>query len=442
MWYARPDLVPVAHVTSGQRCGVTRKWQPDRRNLAERPDRREHVVVDLAGIGGRIATARKMAGLTQAGLAARISYSKSLVTKVERGEVEPTPEFLGRVADGLGTDVEHLAWHRFEWQRRGDQLGDLLTPVRSALDLLDLPPDSSVRPRPLAVLRADVRHVNQLAQAAQYEPMVALLPALLAELHLAAMTFTGREQEAAWALLALTSRCGHSVGIALGDNTLSVSALSRMDWAAKQAGDRAPGLRAAREYLRVTAYLRLRDYEACWRLNQSGVRHLDGAKDAPGAFLARGQLHLGASVIAAQTGDRDAMANHLDEAARVAEITGEDPETFWFGFGPTNVAIHRVVTLGTIGEHGRAVEAGAGLRFPSDWLPTRIGHHHLDMARAYRWLNQPDHALRELERARLVAPGQARRHPMTRDTVTALVQAQRRRSEALSGYASWLGLEL
>jgi transcriptional regulator with XRE-family HTH domain len=393
-------------------------------------------------MGGRIATARKLAGLTQHSLSQRMGYSVSMLRKVEQGSEPAGPMFIARAAQVLDMKVDQLHWQQFEWRRRDDRLADQLTPVRAALDLLDLPPDDSVQPRSLSDLRAAVRHINKLAQAARYEPMVTALPALLAELHTAAQVLRGGQQQEAWALLALASRCGHSVGIAMGDNNLSVGALSRVDWAAQQSGDHAPGLRAAREYLRVTAYLRVRDYDACWRLNASGAQHLNGADDAPGTLIARGQLHLGASVIAANTGDRDTMQDHLNEAARIASATGEQPERFWFGFGPTNVEVHRVVTLATIGDHARAVEAGEGIRFPTGWLPTRIGHHHLDMARVWRWLNRPEQALRSLARARQVAPGQARRHPMTRDTVTALVQAQRRRSDALAEYAGWLGLRL
>jgi hypothetical protein len=166
-----------------------------------------------------------------------------------------------------------------------------------------------------------------------------------------------------------------------------------MDWAAQRAGDQAPGLRAAREYLRITAYLRARDYDACWRLNASGVSHLAGADDAPGTLIAHGQLHLGASIIAAHTGDRDTMTNHLDEAERIAGRTGEQTERFWFGFGPTNVRVHRVMALVTAGDHAQAVRQAEGLRFPPSWLPTRIGHHYLDLARAWRWMNRPDEAL-------------------------------------------------
>jgi hypothetical protein len=136
--------------------------------------------------------------------------------------------------------------------------------------------------------------------------------------------------------------------------------------------------------------------------------------------LPRGQLHLGASIIAAHSGDLATMGEHLAEAERIAAITGERTERLWVGFGPTNVRVHRSMGLATAGEHARAVEAAEGLRFPTQWLPSRIGHHHLDMARAWRWLAKPDKALSSLLTARAVAPGQARRHPLARDTVDAL----------------------
>lgn len=231
-----------------------------------------------------------------------------------------------------------------------------------------------------------------------------------------------------------------AVGIVIGLDDLSVAALQRMDWAATRSGDRGLGLRAAHEYLRVTAYLRTRDYEACRRLETAGFAHLDGTDErTPGALVARGQLHLGASIIAARTGDQDTMHDHLAEAARIAARTGEAPERFWFGFGPTNVAVHRVMALAAAGEHARAVAAARRLRFPSSWLPTRIGHHHLNLARAYRGMNKPDQALAALVAARQAAPGQARRHPLARETVTSLVRTARRRSAALSEYVTWIG---
>lgn len=205
-----------------------------------------------------------------------------------------------------------------------------------------------------------------------------------------------------------------------------------MDWAAQRAGDRAPGLQAIREYLRVTAYLRVGDLEACRRLQDSGRSLLDGT-DArtPGALVARGQLHLGSAVVAARANDADLMGHHLAEADRIAHITGERDD-FSVHFGPTNVAVHRVMTLVEAGRHEAAVQAGDSVRFAPGWAPTRIGHHHIDLAQANRWMARPEAALDHLDAAYRAAPQQAQRHPLVRETVTGLARTSRRRSSRLS----------
>jgi transcriptional regulator with XRE-family HTH domain len=390
------------------------------------------------GTGARIKAYRKLRHLTQLALAERAHVSYSILTKVESGDRPASPALIAACARALGVEANVLTGQPYH-SSRDDALRDLLSPVRVVLDLYDLPPDESVQPRPVAELRDAVRTINRQAQAAKYQPMLSALPGLLVELHTAAHIFSGADQLAAWGLLAEAYRCGHSAGIAIGMTDLSATALARMDWAAQRSGDRAPGLRAAREYLRVTAYLREGDYDTCRRLNASGVRYLDGTTPAdPGAVVARGQLHLGASVIAARVGDRDAVDGHLEEAAHFAKQAGEDTETFWFGFGPTNVRVHRVMTLVELSDYDAAVRAAKGLRFPGTWLPTRIGHHHIDLARAHQWMNHPDQALTELHKARKIAPQQAKRHPSVRETVGALVRADRRGSEPLAEYASWI----
>jgi transcriptional regulator with XRE-family HTH domain len=391
-------------------------------------------------MGARISTVRKLRQLTQHGLAARANVSYSLLTKVESGSRRATPAFVAACARALGVELSDLTDEPSSDGYRDERLGELLAQVQTQLDLYDLDPDESIRPRPLRALRDAVRDINKIAQAAKYEPMVLRLPSLLAELHTAANTWSGLERAEAWGLLAEAYRCAHTVGIAVGYPDLSLNALSRMDWAAQQAGDRAPALRAAREYLRVTAYLRKHDYQTCWNLNAAGRAHLEGTDlHTPGVLIAAGQLNLGAAVLAARTGDRALVKEYLAEARQYAMQTGDDLETFWFGFGPTNVVVHRVMTLIELGEYGEATHLGERIQFPADWLPTRIGHHHFDMARAYQWMNRPDDALRHLQLARQVAPGQARRHPAVRATVTALMRSERRPSEALTRYAAWVG---
>ncbi|MGZ0150153.1 helix-turn-helix domain-containing protein [Kribbella sp. WER1] len=396
---------------------------------------------DSVEVGARIALLRKHKQLTQHGLASLANVSYSLLTKVESGSRPASEGFLAACARALGVEVSVLRDDAAPEVSRDRHLGQLLTHVRTQLDLYDLDPDESITPRPLEALREAVRGANIVGQAARYEALVPVLPGLYAELHAAANTWTGTQQADAWGLLAEAYRCAHTVGIAAGYPDLSLTALSRMDWAAQRSGDRAPALRAAREYLRVTAYLRKHDYETCWSLNNAGRAHLEGT-DArtPGALIAGGQLNLGAAVLSARSGDAAAVRDYLDEAERYAELTGEDLETFWFGFGPTNVEAHRVITMIELGDYSHAVHLGEFIQFPRGWLPTRIGHHHFDLARAYERLSAPEQALRHLQIARRVAPGQARRHPHVRGVVTDLLHSARHPSEALTRYAAWIGI--
>jgi transcriptional regulator with XRE-family HTH domain len=388
--------------------------------------------------GARIAAHRKMHHLTQRELAARAHVSYSLINKVERGAASATPAFVAACTRALGLDVSDLqpTPNVDPVTTRAVALTPLMAPIRAALDLYDLPP-AELRPRPLAELAQDVRTANHLAQSAQYRPMAERLPGLLGELHAAAHTTNDAAQHTLFGLLAEAYRCGHSVGIAIGLNDLSAIALARMDWAAQQAGDHAPALRAVREYLRVTRYLRAEDLDACRRVQAAGRSRLDGTDTAtPNALVASGQLHLGSAVVAARAGDADAMHGHLDEAERIAATTGERDDLA-VHFGPTNVAVHRVMTLVEAGQHDQALAAGRHLRFPIGWAPTRIGHHHIDMARALRWTGRYDAALVALQRARKVAPQQAKHHPLVHDTVAGLLHASRRPSEALTTYAAW-----
>jgi hypothetical protein len=126
-------------------------------------------------------------------------------------------------------------------------------------------------------------------------------------------------------------------------------------------------------------------------------------------LIAAGQLDLGAAVISARTGDASGVRDYLDEAERYADQTGEDLETFWFGFGPTNATVHRVITMIELGDYSHAIHLGEFIQFPSGWLPTRIGRHHFDLVRAYQRMNLPDQSMRHPDRP----PGRTRPSPPT-----------------------------
>lgn len=56
---------------------------------------------------------------------------------------------------------------------------------------------------------------------------------------------------------------------------------------------------------------------------------------------------------------------------------------------------------------------------------SRQGHHHMDLARAWLWDGNRDHALAELETAERIAPQLVRNHPIARSTLRSIVYAER-----------------
>jgi Tfp pilus assembly protein PilF len=74
--------------------------------------------------------------------------------------------------------------------------------------------------------------------------------------------------------------------------------------------------------------------------------------------------------------------------------------------------------------------------------PERVGHHHIDMARA--WLLHGDRyrALANLNEARRIAPSRTRHHPGVHATVRAIAQSDSRVTDSLAGFARWAGISI
>lgn len=88
-----------------------------------------------------------------------------------------------------------------------------------------------------------------------------------------------------------------------------------------------------------------------------------------------------------------------------------------------------------------AVARAAELHLPPGTAPSRVGHHHIDVSRAWLLHGNRDRALAGLQQARRVAPELTRYHPQVHETIRALVHAERRRSDKLAGFAGWAGVQ-
>jgi transcriptional regulator with XRE-family HTH domain len=392
--------------------------------------------------GARIADYRKLRRLTQDGLAQRAYVSRTMIARVESGLVPASPALVAAVARALAVDVGVLYGQPYVSHLRQDQIDRLVSPLSEALDLYDVEPDPDIRPRPVPQLVTASETLVRLFRSTEYARAGGMLPGLLGELTTAlyAGHDSDRRRRVAGAL-ATTYWIAHGFASRLGYPDLASIALDRMGWVAAEAED--PLLQAVRLYSRSLAYVRRGTPEVGLKLVARGQRLVESADDprSVAALAVAGKLHLRASFIAARARDGSRAEEFLALGRETAERIGRDvPDVYWLSFGPTDVAQYQVETRVDLEQMPEAVRAARGIRFPAGYSPTRIGRHHIDLARALVAMGQTDQAVRELRRARESAAQLVRYHPTAREVVGALVRRQRRLSEELTSLAVWVGM--
>lgn len=385
--------------------------------------------------GTRIADQRKLAGLTQRGLAQRIPYSYSLLTQVESGHKSASPDLIAAVAKALHIDVTALTGQPYVTELQQDRLDGLIRPIREALDLYDLGPDPDLHTRTPAELTAAADELCRQVRATELNKAAGTLPRLIAELVTAAHRSPSTEL---WAALGSTYRTAHDVSVKLGFYDLSTIALDRMDWAACRASD--PLLAAVRQYMRALVYFREGEHTIGLRLIGAGHGLVGQAEESVESMAVAGQLHLGATVIAARARDRAGVRDHLAEAKGYAKRTGDAGHVHWLSFGPANVAAHAMSADVEMRRYGAALEKATKIKLPNGWAMSRRAHFYIDRARSEMETGRTDDALSSLLTARKLAPQQTRYHPGARETIKGLVHTARRTPDTLNHMAAWIGL--
>jgi transcriptional regulator with XRE-family HTH domain len=385
--------------------------------------------------GNRIKEQRKLARLTQRELADRIPYSYSYLSQVEHGARPATVDLVAAVAHALRVDVTTLTGQPYVTELQQDRLAALVRPIREALDLYDLgaDPDLTIRGDDQLVAAAD--GLCRTVRATRLRTAALALPGLIAELTTAAWA---TPTTALWQALGSTYRSAHDIAVKLGYYDLSSVALDRMEWAAARASD--PQLAAVRQYMRALTYFREGDNAIGLRLVSSGHGLLAQAEPGRATTAVRGQLHLGASVLAARARDADGASTHLAEAEACALQTGDAADVHWLSFGPANCALHRMSASVEMRQYGAALSQAGAIRLPADMAVSRRAHFLIDRARSEMETGRTETALTTLVEARRAAPEQTRYHPGARETISGLVHTARRAPESLSGMANWFGL--
>ncbi|GGX01806.1 helix-turn-helix domain-containing protein [Streptomyces chryseus] len=384
--------------------------------------------------GARMKRLRLERHLTQRAVADLSGVPYSTYTKTEQGVIAATPHVAAAVARALRVSVATIMGQPYVDELRVDELDVLIRPIRESLDVYDLGADPDITPRSLDILHREAEKLCADVRAGEIKAVASRVAGLIQETTTAAHSVGGREL---WLTLASFYRTAYDVAAKLGYPDLSTIALARMDWAAQRGSDAVLG--GMYQYLRALTYLREGQYRTGRRLVTRGLATLGQADDGHERQVVTGQLHLGAAVMAGRAHEGDRAHEHLAEAERIANDTGEAVQVHWLAFGPTNVKAHRVSVLAELDEYGEAVEEADGVVIPDEWPRSRASHHYAEVARAQMWTGKLDAAFHSLLDARRAAPQQARYHPTVRETYAGLEAAHRQLPHSFLSYGSWLG---
>jgi transcriptional regulator with XRE-family HTH domain len=394
------------------------------------------LILEQDGIGTRIAEARKLRGLTQAGLAMLVPCSASLVSQVERGAKPVTPWFVAAVARALHIDVPQLLGQPYRGTtERTDRVHASIPQIRIALTYWDVPPDLAVAPRPLETIRGDIAKISHYLDTVDYAQLGNHLPGLIEELSAILHAESGVPRKQAAELLMYAYIAAKSMAYRLGYVDLVSVAVERATWAAQETGN--PELLAFMAEERCQIFFATGAYEA-------GLKFIDRAyhdyqpllTDHDSGLAIAGAMHLRAAIMAARDGKRRPDAwDYLAQAGEAGQRLGSDTNYYGLIFGPTNVKIHAVATAIELDDADEAIRRSEGFD-PANAVPAeRSSHHYIDLARAQLVAGQREQALRSLLTADKLAPQHTRNHPMARETVTGLIRVHARIPESLRSLA-------
>lgn len=401
---------------------------------------------DDDSIGPRIAQQRKARGITQIALAQDAGVSVSLLRKMEQGSRIASQPVVAALARALHVDVTTLTGQPYD--REGphpDRIHSAVPDLRRALAYWNLSTELETVPRPPAELAQDAAQIATLYQLDRNFEVAQRLPALLMEAFAAVQDSDGQEREVLFDALTGMFYAAHAVTYQSGYEDLSTIVEDRIAWIAAESGD--PVLKAFASWVRTTSLMRLGAYDAGLQILDQAIDAVDPrTQDDPAALRMVGSLHLRSAILAARANRPQDATAHVAEARQAAAHTGADTDNDWrnLAFGRTNVEIHAVATAVESGDGPGALTLADEVRFSGDVLrrlPIRVGHHHMDVARAQLWQGRTDSALASLEKAKRYAPQQTRRHPTTREVTRMLVRSHRRANEPLARFAAWLGTD-
>ncbi|MGH3821742.1 MAG: helix-turn-helix domain-containing protein [Pseudonocardiaceae bacterium] len=396
-------------------------------------------------IGARARMIRRRRGLSQEVVAGLAGITAAYLSMLERGlHGFNRRGLIEDLAEALGCSVADLTGQPYlppDWESA--RAKQVITQIEQGLNEATLDDVPDLRPRPLDSLNSWVNLTAELRDTARYQPSGEDIGAVLFVLQLHVATSIGRDRQLAAELL--TQAAYHAFVLATTFGYLHLAQL-----AAQRAYDAAliaehPALEAFAMFARAHSVVRTGGRNRAVRMLD---RALDDAQqlttirdgDTLGAETF-GLLHLMGAHFAAR--NRDTATDHLDEAARVAMLTGEC-NGLWQHFGPTNIAVWRVAIGAELGQGPAVAERVEREPIDLDILRSkdRIAAPHFDLARS--WAQAEGHrdneAIRHLDMADRFAPQRLRNDPIARDLVVTLDRRAPRRVWELDSLRNRFGM--
>ncbi|WP_216215628.1 helix-turn-helix domain-containing protein [Amycolatopsis aidingensis] len=377
-------------------------------------------------LGRRLREIRSWRQLTLRATAELSGLSYGYLGELERGE-KPinNRRVLENLANTLRVAPTELTGAPYAPSQAADNDAHAaLRHVEVALSSLDLGLDPGIQAAPWPQLAEKVEHLNTVLRVeADYARQGELVPELLTHLHAAYC----QQPEHRRAVLVGLIHTYHSAAVL----TKNLGLRGFPVVAARQAEQCAQELDTP-DWLGFSAWLRGHATGSHGRQHQytTSVRAIDQLTklDDANVSQAAGMLHLNAALAAATEGDAETSAQHLDEAAVLAERLPAERENFGFlHFGPDNVGVWRVSLATELDEGPKVAELARGVRPEALPAKARQGMFWADLGRALVADRKTrDQGVAALMRAEKVAPQRIRNNVFVRETVADLLRQARR----------------
>ncbi|MBV9730452.1 MAG: helix-turn-helix transcriptional regulator, partial [Pseudonocardiales bacterium] len=407
---------------------------------------REWFLVDAGEasvIGARARMIRRRRGVSLEVVAGLAKMTKQYLSQLERGQRGFNRRGLVEdLASALGCSVADLTGQPYlPPDRESARAKAVIAQIERGLSEATLDDVPDLAPRSLGVLSTWMRSAVELRDTASYRSSGEGIDDVLIELqgHIA----TGGGSRAA-ALLTQVAYHGFVLATTFGYLHLAQLAAQRA-FDAAQIVER-PELEAFAMFARAPSVARIGGRRRAVRMLD---RALDDAQalttirdgDTLGAEMF-GLLHLMGAHFAARGNNAATAFDHLDQAARVALLTGER-NGLGQHFGPTNVQVWRVAIGAELGLGPETAERVEREPIDLDTLGSkdRSAALHFDLARSWAQAegDRDSEAIRHLDTADRIAPTRIRNDPIARELVVILDRRARRRVWELESLCNRFG---